>query len=339
MKILIVGEHPLTNELAAGPFSNGLWRYFKLELNKAGIAPADCGWVYTVNKPCASMFALTQRDKRGSSFIAPGLAKAAYLRAEFDTDLRQLAQYIERVKPNLILAVGDMPCVVLTGHASLDATRGRVTSATKFFGGGKVLCCYSPRAIMSDNALRPILAADLRKAQREAEFPEIRRPQRFLHLRPSLEDLEDFWQEYIVTATHLSVDIETIGTMITCVGVAPYRDRALVIPFFDEEQPLGNYWESHHHERLAWRFVERCLEAEGKLTLGQNFSYDAQYFLRKMAIKVPNWTDDTMVLHHALQPEMPKGLGFLASIYTDAPAWKGMHKRKSADRSGKKEDV
>jgi len=338
MEILVVGEHPLTNELTSGPFSNGLWRFFKLEMSKAGIAPADCGWVYTVNKPCSSMFALTQREKKGSSLIAPGLAKSAYLRAEFDANLHELAAYIKRVKPNLILAAGDMPCLILTGHKSLDSTRGRVTSATKFFGWGKVLCCYAPRAVMADNALRPILAADLRKANRESKFQEIRRPQRFLHLRPNIEDLEDFWKTYIKPATMLSVDIETIGTMITCVGIAPTRDRALVIPFFDEEKTSGNYWENRKDELIAWRFVERCLEADGKKTLGQNFSYDSQYFLRKMAIKTPNWTDDTMILHHALQPEMPKGLGFLASIYTDAPAWKGMHKRRSADRSGKKGD-
>ena len=58
-----------------------------------------------------------------------------------------------------------------------------------------------------------------------------------------------------------------------------------------------------------------------------------------MGIPVPSWTDDTMILHHALQPEMEKGLGFLASIYTDEGQWKRMVKHRSADRTGKKEDL
>jgi hypothetical protein len=29
-----------------------------------------------------------------------------------------------------------------------------------------------------------------------------------------------------------------------------------------------------------------------------------------------------MLLHHALYPEMQKGLGFLGSIYSNEPAWK-----------------
>jgi hypothetical protein len=34
-----------------------------------------------------------------------------------------------------------------------------------------------------------------------------------------------------------------------------------------------------------------------------------------------------MLLHHALQPEVQKGLGFLGSIYTEEPAWKIMRPR------------
>jgi hypothetical protein len=35
-------------------------------------------------------------------------------------------------------------------------------------------------------------------------------------------------------------------------------------------------------------------------------------------------TADTMLLHHAMYPELPKSLGFLGSIYTNESAWKLM---------------
>jgi hypothetical protein len=35
---------------------------------------------------------------------------------------------------------------------------------------------------------------------------------------------------------------------------------------------------------------------------------------------------------------MKKSLGFLASIYSEELAWKFMHKLKTSDRSGKKDD-
>lgn len=31
---------------------------------------------------------------------------------------------------------------------------------------------------------------------------------------------------------------------------------------------------------------------------------------------------DTMLLHHALQPESPKGLAYLGSVYTNESSWK-----------------
>lgn len=38
-------------------------------------------------------------------------------------------------------------------------------------------------------------------------------------------------------------------------------------------------------------------------------------------------SDDTMLLHHALQPEALKSLGYLGSIYTDEGNWKQMREK------------
>jgi hypothetical protein len=57
--------------------------------------------------------------------------------------------------------------------------------------------------------------------------------------------------------------------------------------------------------------------------------YDITFIYRAWGIKVIGAEDDTMLLHHALQPESLKGLGFLGSVYTDESAWKQMRKRKS----------
>jgi len=56
--------------------------------------------------------------------------------------------------------------------------------------------------------------------------------------------------------------------------------------------------------------------------LFQNGLYDIPFILRTVGIRVLGATHDTMLLHHALQPESLKGLGYLGSIYTDHHAWK-----------------
>jgi len=45
-----------------------------------------------------------------------------------------------------------------------------------------------------------------------------------------------------------------------------------------------------------------------------------------VGIRVLGAAHDTMLLHHALQPESLKGLGFLGSIYTDHGPWKAERK-------------
>ena len=64
--------------------------------------------------------------------------------------------------------------------------------------------------------------------------------------------------------------------------------------------------------------------------LFQNGAYDISFLYRSMRIKVLGATHDTMLLHHALQPESLKSLGFLGSIYSDEGSWKGMRKRVKA---------
>lgn len=339
MKLLIVGEFPTLNE-STGPFSNGFWRYFKAKLRDLGFPMSELQFVNVFNKPSGSIFRFMQESKSGAYPGLPYYAKKAYLRMEYAHELDTLYRHIKRVKPNLTLLVGDAPLWALTGTTGMLGARGRVTQMLDIAGGGKALPIMHPRMIVEDIRQEPVLIADLSKAKREMEFPELRRPRRFIHMRPTLDDLETFWNEHLLGAPVISVDIETKGTFITCVGFAPTGEHALVVPFFDEEQPSGNYWATKKEELFAWKFVRRVLErpvTEARV-LGQNFTYDLQAFLKQMGIKVPGYAEDTMLLHHSLQIEMRKSLGFQASLYTDELQWKALGKRKSSDKSGKKED-
>lgn len=337
MTILILADHMSLNEVGK-PFSNGYWSYFRAQLRRAGLNPDECVWMNCFNGTASNFYAFTQESKSGALSGLPGLARKAYVRAEYGPELHALYTTIRRIQPNIIIAVGEVALVVTTHQTKLKFARGRVTTAIASCGGCKVLPILHPRAILAEIKQEPILLLDLMKAKRQSAFPEVVRPQRYLHLRPTIEDLESFWQDYIEPSDSLSIDIETKNPLITCVGIAPSPERAIIIPFFDAEKASGNYWVTAREEKIAWQFVRRCLNTPGKRVFGQNFQYDTQYLWRYMGIPCASWTDDTMLMHHALQIEMDKGLGFLASIYSEELAWKFMAKRRAADRSSKKED-
>jgi len=69
------------------------------------------------------------------------------------------------------------------------------------------------------------------------------------------------------------------------------------------------------------------LEDQSIPKLFQNGLYDVAFLWRAYGIRVRACTEDTMLLHHALQPESLKGLGYLGSIYTDHGPWKSERKK------------
>ncbi len=196
----------------------------------------------------------------------------------------------------------------------------------------KCLPTYHPAGVLRNWAWRPIVVADLMKAHREADFPDIRRPKRRVLVSPTIQEVENWTAETLALGRAgkvqwLSPDIETASGQITCIGFARNAGEAMVVPFWDRSKPGYNYWADPGLELRAWNCVDRLLKSPIP-KVGQNFIYDLQY-LTKVGIQPAELIADTMLLHHSLFPELQKGLGFLGSIYTGESSWKLLRKRKA----------
>lgn len=257
----------------------------------------------------------------------PALLKSKYLLRAHAHHLDRLADEIESVDPNLIVCLGNTALWALGGTTGVGRLRGTTMVSTHTISGYKLLPTYHPAAILREWSNRPVTIADLMKAGREAQFPEVRRPKCEIWIEPQLADMERFYETFIVGCKLLSVDIETSGNQITCIGFAPTVDRALVIPFFDERAAGRSYWPDQRTELAAWAFVRRVCENGAVPKLFQNGLYDIAFLLRSVGIGVRGATEDTMLLSHALQPESLKGLAFLGSVYTDHGPWKSERKQ------------
>ena len=251
----------------------------------------------------------------------PALTKSKYVHAKFQSEIERLADELCAINPNLVVCLGNTPLWALAGTTGISKLRGTTRLSTHTVTGIKILPTYHPAAILRQWENRPISVADLIKAGREAAYPEIRRPEREVWIEPTLEDLYEFERRYIADSPLLSCDIETSGSLITCIGFAPTPRAILVVPFFDARRKNKSYWPTNRDERDAWGFVKRVLENQTP-KLFQNGLYDIAFLLRSAGIAVRGAAEDTMLLHHALQPESLKGLGFLGSIYSDESAWK-----------------
>lgn len=337
-KILLLGEAWGKDEAEERrPFVGSSGRLLNGLLRQVGIDRAECFVTNVFNlqpRPTNDVENLCDRKEGDVIRWMPALKRGKYVRSEYEGEIKRLYREIEIFAPTLIIAFGGTAVWALTGIEGIRRVRGAPLMSTLGVPGIKVIPTYHPAAVFRDWSLRPIVLADLFKARRESEYPEIIRPPREFWLEPELTDLYRFAEEHIRPSPWLSIDIETKGNQITCVGFATASSVAIVIPFVDYRKPKNNYWPTLAAELSAWAVVRRWC-AMKKRIVGQNHLYDAGFLWRQYGIPMPSMSEDTMLLHHALQPEMEKGLGFLGTIYTNEPQWKFM---REGSATAKKED-
>lgn len=327
--IVIVGEaYGEAEDREKTPFIGASgWELTRI-LEEAGIARADCFLTNVFNlRPRGNDIKDFCGPKSQSLHGYPSLGQSRYIRAEFEPELARLGDELLEHNPNVIVCCGNTPLWALSGRSGISKLRGTPIISTHCVAGFKLLPTYHPAAILRQWELRPIAVIDFMKALRESAYPEIRRPAREIWIEPNLDDIRRFIDEHIRGCRILSTDIETAGDGITCIGFAPNSRLALNIPFHDTRKPGGNYWETKELEREAWNLVREVLEDRRIQKSFQNGLYDIAFLWRSMKIRTYGTEHDTMLLHHALQPESLKGLGFLGSIYTDETSWKTERKK------------
>lgn len=301
-------------------------------LSEAGIHRADCFLTNVFNikpEPNNDIENLCVSKGQGGIESLPALKAGKYIRAEFRPELLRLHRELQETNSNIILALGGTACWAVLGVTGISKIRGTVTGSPGTIAcapNRKVLPTFHPAAVLRDWSLRPVTVLDLAKARRESEFPEIRRPERTVYIEPDLDDMEWFFREHLASASMIAEDIETRGNQITCVGFAPSAGISMTVPFVDERKPGNSYWPTAEEEIAAWNWVKKVNALPAK-KLFQNGMYDLNFLWKGYGIKVNNAGEDSMLLHHALQPESEKGLGFLGSVYTGESSWKLLNRK------------
>jgi uracil-DNA glycosylase len=333
-RIAIVGEAWGEQEEAFGrPFIGTSGQELTKMLAEAGIERKDCfltnvfalkPYENKVEHLCAS------RDETGGAshpFLNLG-KKGKYLKPEYWPEVSRLKEELETVSPNLIVAMGATASWALLNSNGIGSIRGAIATST-LCPGLKVLPTYHPAGVLRNWSWRTIVIADLMKALRNSETKALIRPERYILVEPTLDELISWIKTHNALERDLAVDIETNRGQIEMIGFAVSPQHAAVFPFFDQTKPDWSYWPALWQEVAAWKLVKDLLEGPG-VKIFQNGMYDLMYLVR-FGFRPRNCFEDTMLKHHALYPELQKGLGFLGSIYTNEPAWKLMRKAKMTE--------
>lgn len=329
-RIAFVAEAPSWEELDKGhPLVGPSGRIFNAALRTAGLERSEFLITSVFNEKlpdndvanwCVS---LADAKLAGVPTDLPPIGSAGFIRPEHRYHLQRLKEELDEWQPTVVVPLGGTALWAFTGQTSITSLRGSVTAAVYLVPGKKLVPTLHPAYVMRQWKLFAVLVGDIIRANSEAlRGPTIVFPKRELLLDPTIEDVRAYLPR-LLQSDLLSVDIETGWGQITSIGFAPDVEHAICIPFIDKRTPDRNYWRTAADELEAWKLVREAL-ASPVPKLGQNFAtYDAFWLLEAEHVATRNLLHDTRLLHHALYPELPKGLEFMGNSYATQGAWKG----------------
>lgn len=302
---------------------NEIWELHRAEVRRTN--------VFNIHPPGNKIEAFCGTKGEGIAGY-PMLVKSKYVLRAYQPELDRLGDLILERDPNLVVCLGNTPLWALAGRTGIGKLRGTTLVSTHCVAGYKLLACYHPSAVLRNWPLRSTTVADLSKIKHENLSDTVIRPPCEIWIEPGLDDIARFFREHIPPGTLTAVDIETSGITITCIGFAPRRDLAIVIPLYDPRKKGKSYWATASEERQCWELVKALLEDRSVGKIFQNGLYDMAFLLRSYGIRTMGAKHDTMLLHHALHPESLKGLAFLGSLYTSHGPWKSERKMDTIKR-------
>jgi len=300
-KIVIVGEAwGEQEELQGRPFVGASGRLLTYLLRQAGIVREHCYITNTVNKrPPNNKYHLFSDE-------------------EIRKGVEELKRDLEEWKPNVVIALGNHALEKLTGLSGILSYRGYVFESTLVRGLKVVPTIHPAMLLRGQTGCNPVVVADLRKAKRESEFPEIRIPQRNIQIVKDPALAVALLESVTDIDSPVACDIETPKeagrNWLRAYGIATSPKDAFVLT------------ESVLKVPSVLRALGRFSRSSTK-KIFHNANFDVFILAYYYKIVTKN-VEDTMIAQHVCYPSLPsilkpKSLSFCASVYTDEPYWKG----------------
>ena len=310
-KIMVVGEAPGAREEIEGkPFVGPAGSILRDYLYKAGIDPTEVRYsnICKYRPPNNKIAAFFDAEGRPNAKIIEGL--------------QELQDEILEVSPNVVMVCGSHPLAMLCGKGKWKKTRegNYYTGIMDWRGsiidcqivpGQKIVPTFHPSYILQEGFKdHGIWQCDIQRIKEQSEFPEINleasRKSIFCNPRG---DERHAARAQLLSSGLITFDIEYIGSSLLCVGMTDHRDRAWVFGIESPDDVL---------------FCKEILLSGIPLN-AQNSMFDCSILEYHYNIPCMQFLKyDTMLAAHAANIELPKGLDFLCSIYTDQPYYKDM---------------
>jgi uracil-DNA glycosylase family 4 len=324
-KIIVVGEFPTSyEERNDAPFQGPHGRLHDSFLQKVGIGRSEVYHTYVVK--------YRPPDDNIKRLKEVGIT---------DIEKQCIPQLLEEIaffkECNVIIASGELALKYLTGNKNIIDWRGSILStATKHPGlFKKVIPIFNPQSFFYPDkkktgiirvpwAAKVYTELDYKRVREESTYPELRLPNRNLQIARNSHMLWQFFDRYSDRTKYkkCSIDIEVIKCIPIAVSFAFTKDHAISVPLLNIQGNKGNIQIPEYELAQMWKLCAEVMNDPLLGIIGQNFKFDHDKLYRVCGFRIAKVLSDTMLKAHALHAELPKSLGFTASIYTREPFYK-----------------
>lgn len=226
---------------------------------------------------------------------------------------------------DIALTMGPHAMYCLTGEFKIDTYRGTHIDSP-FVEGLQVVPTYEPELFARKAwGERPVVVAAARKATQRYTDTD-----RTIHIPECVADLYAFSTKYI--HGEMAFDVETNRECrITEFSISPSPNDCLYVQL--EDRAHNSVW-SNKDELDIFLWLHFLAKRKDLTWIMHNATYDLTY-LDQYGIRPAGHIADTMLRHHAWQPELEKSLGFLASLHLPTRAWKHLRTKAKKDYAKK----
>lgn len=327
-KIVAVGEQPGTEEIRARPP--------KPFVGPAGRGLDDC--LIMTKIPRRDLYltnVIKDLDAPLKHYIDIGTRGQWTIHPEGYEYIQELGEEIKKIKPNVVMAFGNIALLALTNRVGITKWRGSVLEST-IAPGIKVVPTFHPATFIPPkfNFLnKPLICEDLLRAKEEAEFPEVRRTQRNIYVEPSFDESISVLEHCFnvgLAGQKIAMDIEVINGEVDCISVGWSPTDAISIPFRDSK---GDYFNIEQEiEIMKW--IATILSHKDIQKVGASFIFDTQFLFRKYGIVPRGTLHCTQIAQKISYPDFRAGLDAVTTMYTDIPYYKADGKQWMKMQSG-----
>lgn len=232
---------------------------------------------------------------------------------------KSLIEEISNIKPNVILALGELTLNFLTEEKNINRYRGSVLPLSPNLRHKIGLECHirvvpvlHPRDIFPNPLSYVYTQLDYAKAIKNIHATRAFEEPGIIWIARNAESLIEYWKrarhgEFLVT------DIETFNNFPTCASLCTDGQETVSFPLYAHNISLME------NVCLVQKYAD--ILRSGIPKVNQNMKYDWTV-LERLGFTINNIVGDTMLAANVIYPELPKGLDFLASIYTDISYYK-----------------